>query len=346
VLLVRPHADALRAWSTACWLPGTTVRWTATTQWPARSLRTVADAPPGARRRSGLSRRRSGPGRLPRRVHGHAEHRLDRRLGGRVLVAGPHRGRRPIAAVLDRGDDFLGALGDPRPGDDRQHPLRLRVVGDVVPPVPLGVVGRVRGVARLRLLGHEGPRLVALDLRGPRGKTPRAPHERRGRAARRRGPTGRRCWARRRRGARSVGCRGPRPSGRRRMGRSGRGAGSGRGACPCARRSGRGGPCRRGVGTAGARRSGRGPRNCRCRAGRRACSRDSGSRSGRGRPWDERTRRAGTECDRGMGARKFIHPTLHPSPWFNSPETPPGSGPWPSCASPPSPPRAFGPSSG
>jgi hypothetical protein len=49
-----------------------------------------------------------------------------------------------IEAVLDLGDDFLDALGDPRPGDDGQDQLVLRVAGDMVPPIALVVIGSGR----------------------------------------------------------------------------------------------------------------------------------------------------------------------------------------------------------
>ena len=138
------------------------------------------------------------------------EGRGNDRLVGRVLVAGHQRGRLISESVLDLGDDLLDALGDPRPGDDRQDQLVLGVVGDVVPPVPLVIIDRVGGIAILLLLGHERPLLVELDLAGPRGKKPRAPHEHRGHASRRGGPVGPQCWVERRRGVRSVECRCPR----------------------------------------------------------------------------------------------------------------------------------------
>ena len=46
----------------------------------------------------------------------------------------------------------------------------LGVEGDVVPLVPLVVIGRVGGVAVLLLLGDERPLLIELDLAGPGGK--------------------------------------------------------------------------------------------------------------------------------------------------------------------------------
>src|SRR6516225_6193908 len=72
-----------------------------------------------------------------------------------------------------------------RARDDGQDQLVLGIIGEVVPPVPLVVVGRVGGVAVLLLLTDERPGLVELDLASPRGKKPRARLERRGHDRRR-----------------------------------------------------------------------------------------------------------------------------------------------------------------
>src|SRR5262249_8200828 len=151
----------------------------------------------------------------------------------------------------------------------------LGVVGDVVPPVALVVVGGVGRVTVLLLLGDERPLLVELDLTGPRGKKPRAPGERRGRAGRRPGQAGQRGPGGRRRAARWGGCRTPRRGVQVPRRPSPRAGGSGTAGCPCARRSGPGRRCSRAAGTACACRGGRRPRGCRRRAGRGASSRGS-----------------------------------------------------------------------
>ena len=56
-----------------------------------------------------------------------------------------------------------------RAGDHADDQLMIRVEGHVVPTVPLAVVGPLGGIAGLRLLGDEGPLLVAPDLMGPGG---------------------------------------------------------------------------------------------------------------------------------------------------------------------------------
>ena len=152
----------------ACWLPNTTRRSIATTRSCSRSSWTVAYASPGSRFTLGQERATAGSRR--RLEDGLAEGRRDHRLVGRVFVAG-HQRRGSIAqAALDLGDDLLDVLDDTRPGDHRQHQLVLGVVGEVVPPVPLVVIGRVGGVAVLLLLIDEGPLLVEPDLAGPEGE--------------------------------------------------------------------------------------------------------------------------------------------------------------------------------
>src|SRR4051794_75541 len=107
----------------------------------------------------------------------------------------------------------------------------------------LVIIVGVGRVAVLRLLAHERPHLVELDLAGPRGKEPPARRERRGRVARTVSPGGRPSRDGRRGGARSGGRRSPRRGGGGRSGPSPRAGGCGTGACPCARsRSERGRP--------------------------------------------------------------------------------------------------------
>jgi hypothetical protein len=85
---------------------------------------------------------------------------------------------------VDLLDHLLGVLDHAGARDDRQDQPVLGVVGDVVPPVSLVVIGRVGGVAMRRLLGDERPFLVELDLAGLGGKRPRVRRGRLGRAAR------------------------------------------------------------------------------------------------------------------------------------------------------------------
>ena len=222
-----------------------------------------AARPPGARRRDRL-----------------AVGVQDRRLVGRVVVAGhqPHRSALgPATGVLDRR---LGVLDRPGPGDRRDDQPVFGVQRHVIPRVALVVVDRVGAVAVGLLLGDEGPLLIELDLGRPGGRSPRVRRGGPWRARRRSGYSGRRCWGSRGRVGRSAGRRTPR---RRVPGppRPSRwGAGHRSGACPCARRIG---PCRRGGGACvgpcrgrsdGARSGFRRPA-CRTRGGR-----NSGSRSG------------------------------------------------------------------
>src|SRR5512135_1977706 len=55
----------------------------------------------------------------------------------------------------------------------------LGIVRDVIPPVPLVIIGRVGGVAVLGLLGDGGMLLIERDRAGPRGTKPRTHPERR-----------------------------------------------------------------------------------------------------------------------------------------------------------------------
>src|SRR4029079_4320213 len=92
-------------------------------------------------------------------------------------------------------------------GDDQ---LVLRVQRDVVPAVPLAVVGRVIAVAGGLLLGDERPLLTELALGREGGKPPRVRRGRRGRARPRSGCSARPCWGRPGGAVRSAARRSPR----------------------------------------------------------------------------------------------------------------------------------------
>ena len=189
--------------------------------------------------------------------------RQDRRLVGRVGVAGHQPQHTPSGPPLDLLDHLLDVLDVAGPGHDAEHQPVLGVVGDVVPPVPMVRIGGVVRVAMLLLLEDERPLLVELDLLSPGGKKPRT---RRGVAGRGRRPGGRsgpRCWGPRRR----VGRWHARRCGRRGVGTPSRpcpdSVGNRTGASPSARRTGSGRCGSRGVGYACACRSGRRPSGCR-----------------------------------------------------------------------------------
>ena len=61
-------------------------------------------------------------------------------------------------------------VGRARTGDHGQHQFVLGVVGDMVPPIPLAVVGRIGRDSVPLLLSDERPGLVELDLAGRRGE--------------------------------------------------------------------------------------------------------------------------------------------------------------------------------
>src|SRR4051794_33043985 len=79
----------------------------------------------------------------------------------------------PICAVVGLVDDLLGILDRAGARDDGQDQSVLGVVGEVVPPVPLMVVGRVSSEEHLPVLQYAGPHVVDLDLAGLGGKRPR-----------------------------------------------------------------------------------------------------------------------------------------------------------------------------
>ena len=177
----------------------------------------------------------------------------------------------------------------------------------MVPVVPLAVVGRVGGVAVLLLLGDEGPLLIELDLAVSGGKRPPARRGGRGRARRPSGCSGRRCRGSTRQ-SRPV-WRTPHPSAtcsRTDSTFSGGSRESNRGvplrsekrALQVRQRSMRSRPSRA---VAAGARSGFRPPACRGRG-----SRNSGSRSGRGRPWCGLGRGI-LKVERGLRPAREIH---------------------------------------
>ncbi len=102
----------------------------------------------------------------------------DRRLVGRVVVAGHQVHQAALGPVPEVRDQGLGVLDGPRPGHDADDQAMLGVERPMVPVISLVVVGRVGAVAVRLLLGDEGPLLIELDLGRPGGKSPRVRRER------------------------------------------------------------------------------------------------------------------------------------------------------------------------
>jgi hypothetical protein len=164
------------------------------------------------RRELTLGNHRGTTGRAGRLgLLGNAIDVIDRRLVGRVFVAGEQDVLASLGAIIDLLEDLLRVLDRARARDDGQDQAMLGIVGDMVPPVPLVVIGRVGRVAILLLLVDEGPLLIELDLAGLRGKKPRVPRGPPWRALRPCGPVSSRCRGGPRRGVRSVGPRCLRP---------------------------------------------------------------------------------------------------------------------------------------
>ena len=122
--------------------------------------------------------------------HRLAEDLADRRLVGRVGVAGDQGRRVDGHAGGHLLDDGAGVLLGPGARDHGQDQPMLGVECDVIPVVAAVVVGRVVGVEVGLLLGDVGPLLIELDLAGRGGKRPRARRGRPRRAGRRASPGG------------------------------------------------------------------------------------------------------------------------------------------------------------
>ena len=176
----------------------------------------------------------AGPGRGDRLPVGVQ----DRPLVGRIPVGRDQVHQPASGATLDILDHRRDVLGRPLAGHGAQDQPALGVDRDVVPGVPLPVVGGVGWVAVRFLLGDEGPLLIELDLTGVRGKKPRTRRGGHGRAPRRSGSGGRPCRGSPCGAGRSVGRRTPRRRAPGPLQPSPVGAANRTGVSPSARRSG------------------------------------------------------------------------------------------------------------